>query len=519
MKLNKYFLMGAMGLGLFACSDDLNDNGQGGNAGDGTMANVVMKFDFNGSSSRAIAGELLPDGAYDDAGSPTECKVNKLRVIVTDMSNVIEYNQLYTGAEGDYKLPEGINKTTSLYEGEGTVKFQIPTGEKKFYVYINEEASTDLPTAVGGYLTNNAKEKNASFFTDATTGFHMSGMTEQEIVTVADGSTNEVTVEVDRVVAKVTLQLAEAYDNNADVNKVKLTSLTAGIGNADLEFKSESESNTLWGTYRFANNVSGDGETYRTTPYYEEVPIGDNYNNVIIRSNAADQNDDLLTPVDGAYPTHTYYCLENTHDIYKKGNTTFVQIIATMIPVSTVKFTYTAAGEGTEEEVGFETVTKLEDSDTPATFYVINKVKDPAGIEKDYVNTYIWEKDLLSLYGETGFVDESDKTGLDENADADKIKAVRNALKRRGYEFTEAYTGGVGYFYKAVNDLQDAGKYINKAPVFRNDWYDLTIKSIKLPGSPAPEFGGGEDLHPDTDVDMIVRVKKWNRVIHNVDLE
>ena len=31
MKLNKYFMMGAMGLSLVACSDNLDENGQGAN--------------------------------------------------------------------------------------------------------------------------------------------------------------------------------------------------------------------------------------------------------------------------------------------------------------------------------------------------------------------------------------------------------------------------------------------------------------------------------------------------------
>lgn len=41
MKLNKYFMMGAMGLSLVACSDNLDDNGQSAN---GTNPNEGLRM-------------------------------------------------------------------------------------------------------------------------------------------------------------------------------------------------------------------------------------------------------------------------------------------------------------------------------------------------------------------------------------------------------------------------------------------------------------------------------------------
>lgn len=538
MRLNRYFLIAAMGLGLFACTDDLDNNGgQNGNKGDGQLADVSIKLDFRGSRTKA-AGDL-PTGEYDDGGTAEESKVNRLRVIVTDENGIVEYNQLYEGGEGgegENKLPDGINGTgptgtgdTTPWEGRGSIEFQIPTGLKTFYVYVNEEAATpdesageatdnarDLNIGIGqNFTVPTAKKQNASYFADKAKGFHMSGWVKQDITTVAAGSANEVTVNVDRVVAKVSLHLAATYDNDdSDNNKVTLASLTAGIGNADLTFKSETTGdNTLYGTYRFAY----DDNNVRKTPYYSEVPTADkdNYENIIVRHNAGTGADDLLGKVNNAYPTHTYYCLENTHATYTKGNTTFVRIEAVMIPNEAVKFTYEAGSVNIEES-------DKEKPGTAETFYLITKVQDPAeNAEGQFLNNYMWEDELENLFDTDGFLEDNEKGSVTDNSNtADKIRVIRTKLASLGYEFTEAYQDGKGYFYKAVNDMSDTnGKFTGKAPVFRNDWYDLTINSIKLPGSPSPDFGGEEPLHPDTDVEMTVTIRQWNKVDHTVDLE
>lgn len=529
-----------MGLGLFACTDDLDNNaGQNGNKGDGQLADVSIKLDFRGSQTRA-AGDL-PTGDYDDGGSAEESKVNTLRVIVTDDKGIVEYNQLYKGTTGDYKLPTGINGAgpnqddptdTTPWEGEDEINIKIPTGLKRFYVYVNEEVATpaestdantdnakDLQIAVGKTFTvPTAKTQAAAYFATANQ-FHMSGLVEQEITTMAAGSANEVTVNVDRVVAKVSLQLAAGYDNADPDNKVTLTSLTAGIGNADLTFTPETtgdgQTNKVWGTYRFAYNGTNEK---RTTPYYGEVPTADkdNYDNIIIRSEktATSADDDLLTKVGTAYPTHTYYCLENTHATYTKGNTTFVQIEAVMIPNEAAKFTY----EGVTPALALTKSTQAKPT-TAATFYLITKVKNPAkDVEGMFLNNYMWENELLALYT-TDFLTATEKADVGDT-DPAKITALRTKLAAQGYEFTAAYQNGKGYFYKAVNDMTDANdKFTGKAPVFRNDWYDLTINSIKLPGSPTSEFGGEDPLHPNTDVEMTVKIRQWNKVSHDVDLE
>ena len=98
MKLNKYFMMGAMGLSLVACSDNLDENGQsanGTNPNEGTTyVQVALKLDA-GTSSRV--GER-PEEGDKDPGTEGEQAVTKVRIIITDESDNVEVNQLYTAA-------------------------------------------------------------------------------------------------------------------------------------------------------------------------------------------------------------------------------------------------------------------------------------------------------------------------------------------------------------------------------------------------------------------------------------
>ena len=143
------------------------------------------------------------------------------------------------------------------------------------------------------------------------------------------------------------------------------------------------------------------------------------------------------------------------------------------------------------------------------TFYVIT-----AAPNQDDQGSYVFASDLAKLYGnEAGDITNGSETKVDK-----KAAAVITALANYGYHFTDPYTNGSGYYNIWVNDMKGTdGQYLNIAPVFRNDWYDLTINSIKLPGSPDASIDTGEPIHPDTNVGITLTVRNWNKVNHNVD--
>lgn len=505
MKLNKLFFMAVMGLGLFACSEnELEGNGPEGAQAEGTTY-VGLKINFNSSSTRAT-GDQPVDGngttppLYDDGGDGNENTIHDVRIIVTDADGNIQFNDVAekNSVGNDY-----------IYT------FKTTSGMKTFYAVVNGQVLgiTGLDGKTGKWndpkleLKNKASElaKYDKTSTTAGKGFLMSSVdaVEQAIqpeVTkddVLNNKLNNVSITVERVVAKVTMSVSDAIEIKGDLT---LKELTCQIGNADnYEYDKDATDNkyTSAGTYLMAfdeNNV-------RKTPYYQ-YPAENTFDDSFSQSQlvSTDVYSSLYTNNAPAASPARFYCLENTHAAteYLFGNTTFVRVKAQMIPnnVKTLSFAdgKISIGDGTKP-------------DSPATFYIITAAPDESS-----KNTYVLATNLLELYESLSL------TGQTE--ESKKIEAVITRLETEGYRFTEPYNEGCGYYNVWVNDLKENGAYLNLAPVFRNDWYELTITSLTLPGSANPDGGDpGQQIHPDTYVGVTLTVRDWNKVTHNVDLQ
>lgn len=497
--------MAAMGLGLFACSEnELEGNGPDSTQAEGTTY-VGLKINFNSSSTRAT-GDQPVDGngttppLYDDGGDGNENTIHDVRIIVTDADGNIQFNDVAekNSVGNDY-----------IYT------FKTTSGMKTFYAVVNGQVLgiTGLDGKTGKWndpkleLKNKASElaKYDKTSTTAGKGFLMSSVdaVEQAIqpeVTkddVLNNKLNNVSITVERVVAKVTMSVSDAVEIKGDLT---LKELSCQIGNADnYEYDKDATDNkyTLAGTYLMAfdeNNV-------RKTPYYQ-YPAVDTFDDFFSQSQlvSTDTYSSLYTNNAPAASPARFYCLENTHAAteYLFGNTTFVRVKAQMIPnnVKTLSFAdgKISIGDGTKP-------------DSPATFYIITAAPDESS-----KNTYVLATNLLELYESLSL------TGQTE--ESKKIEAVITRLETEGYRFTEPYNEGCGYYNVWVNDLKENGAYLNLAPVFRNDWYDLTIKSLTLPGSANPDAGDpGQQIHPDTYVGVKLTVRNWNKVNHNVNLQ
>lgn len=513
MKLNKLFLLAAMGLGLFACNNNdlVEGSAPNGTQEEGTTY-VGLKINFNSSSSRANTGDQPIDGdgdgtLYDDPEDGNEAKVSDVRIVVTDAEGKSQYNDVVT---------------PTLNNGNNIYLFRITPGKKKFYAVVNGNAlgfSTELANWTGNQLTL-TKKASELYEYNATPaqgkGFLMSSVeaveqTIQDNVSVDDvkaGKANNVEITVERVVAKVTMQLSDALKQSGFKDQTAtLKNLTCQIGNADnLVYAKggQTATYTTAGTYLMAYNNGN----VRTTPYFDYPKSIDDWGQFL-------QSDLLGTSAtiyeNGAVsstPTARFYCLENTHantdpKNYLQSNTTFIRVQAEMIPNSAKKFTYSASPD---PEV---TISDRADMPkTPETFYVIT-----AAPNQDYQGSYVFASDLASLY--VDLVPGGGETEPDEQA----VKVVE-ALAAYNYNFTEPYTNGCGYYNIWVNDMKDANnQYLNIAPVFRNDWYNLTITSLTLPGSPKESIDPEEPIHPDTNVGVTLTIRDWNKVNHNVDLQ
>lgn len=509
MKLNKLFLTAVMGLGLFACSEnELEGNGPEGAQAEGTTY-VGLKINFNSSSTRATGDQPVDgdgDGTLYDDNEPAftiESAVKDVRIVVTDAEGKSQYNAIVTPVDDIYLI-------------------EITPGIKKFYAVVNGQSlglDGQFSSWAGEQKTLKMEASKLYQYTDGSTGkgFLMSSVaaverTIQDNVSkedVKNGTANNVTIAVDRVVAKVTMQLKKGltFDNQT----ATLKKLTCQIGNADnLEYNKDGADDaakyTTAGTYLMAYDDNG----VRKTPYFDYPLAGMDWTDF-------DQTDLLNAPgtviyengaVSTTTPTARFYCLENTHansgkKNYLQGNTTFIRVKAEMIPNSAKTFTYSA---------GVDPAVTISDKDdmpeTLETFYVIT-----AAPNQDDQDSYVFASDLAGLYN--NLVPGGRETETDK-----KAAAVVKALATDGYNFTEPYTNGCGYYNIWVNDMKNENnQYLNIAPVFRNDWYDLTINSITLPGSPNESLDPGQPIHPNTNVGITLTVRNWNKVNHNVNLQ
>lgn len=505
MKLNKLFLMAVMGLGLFACSEnELEGNGPEGAQNEGTTY-VGLKINFNSSSTRATGDQPI-EGTEDD-GDGNEAKVSDVRILVTDADGKSQFNDVVK-----------VDNESSKYI------FQITPGIKKFYAVVNGEAlnlSTELANWTGNKLLLEKKASELYEYNATATdgkGFLMSSVaaverTIQDNVSeedVKNGTANNVEITVERAVAKVTMKLGESIDFSKQTATLK--NLSCQIGNADnLEYNKSGEDDAAKyktvGTYLMAYN----NNNVRETPYYTYPTTNtEDFWKDFSQAKLLDPTAQTIYTNGQATntPTARFYCLENTHansgeKNYLQGNTTFIRVKAEMIPNSAKTFTYSADSD--------PQVTILDKKTMPTelgTFYVIT-----AAPNQDDQDSYVFASDLAGLYNNL-------EPGGNETETDKKAAAVVKALATYGYNFTEPYIAGCGYYNIWVNDMKDANNQIlNIAPVFRNDWYKLTITSLKLPGSPEEGLDPEEPIHPDTNVGVTLTIKDWNMVNHNVVLQ
>lgn len=518
MKLNRLFLLAAMGLGLFACNDNdlVEGSAPNGTQEEGTTY-VGLKINFNSSSSRANTGDQPIDGdgdgtLYDDPEDGNEARVSDVRIVVTDADGKSQYNNVIKGT---------LNGSDSIY------LFKITPGIKKFYAVVNGNIlglGETLNNWAGSQLTLIKKASELYEYNTTATegkGFLMSSVeaveqTLQDNVSedeVKAGKANNIEITVERVVAKVTMQLSTtlAAPGGFDDQTATLKKLTCQIGNADnLKYNKDGEDDakyTTAGTYLMAYNDNG----VRKTPYFDypsvDFDFGDDFqqsellnaSGIAIYENGA---------VSTTTPTARFYCLENTHantdpKNYLQSNTTFIRVKAEMIPNSAKQFAY-SAGQDPKVTIS-DRVTMPTDLET---FYVITGAPD-----QDNQDSYVFASDLASLYADLVPDGEADNND-------DKAAEVVKALAAYDYNFTAPYTAGCGYYNIWVNDMKDTNnQYLNIAPVFRNDWYNLTITSLTLPGSPKESIDPEEPIHPDTNVGVTLTIRDWNKVNHNVDLQ
>lgn len=348
MKLNKYFLIGAMGLGLFACSDDNDpvDNGQNGNAQDGKTY-MAISLDFDKMSARTVTQPGL-------AGTEAERKINNVYVIVAGE----EDGSFTEVAGGDVS---NLTNGSKYYPDDNTLTFATSPGRKQVYVVVNAVTPPTKNNKIGDYLSNLEENLDAG---DLSKGLLMSGKAVSEInvplgQTEASAKAQPMEVTVERAVAKFTVTCSEASF------AIKAGGTENGTKGELVEVKYNFEGGVQDG-YRWNPN-----HTSLTTKATNRGYTGTG--DIIVNTQPAD---DSVTPV---------YCLENleeqtgTDNMYPEDKATYFVVQAKYIPSKVVDI----AKDGEVKDNG---------SSDPVSFYYVTagKLKGAYLLKSDLDE---WQKD------------------------------------------------------------------------------------------------------------------------------
>ena len=326
MKLNRLFLLAVMGLGLFACNDN--------NLVEGDAPNEILEEGTTYVGFTLDFGETKTRVEQEEA-TEAESRINTAYVIVAD---------------GDK-----ISQITSTAES-GKYVLQTTPGSHDFYVVVNPKTVPTTANTVDEYF-NSGVEIGADEFADtATPSFLMvsgkntfdiaDGITKNQALSGTDYKTNNFTIQVERMAAKVTMTCDNPPLASENGNE-------AGGTISDIAFNLHGGAIMA---YRMKQDPFSDIEGNKWTYGVSGIPV-------------PDDEDDYTQ----AKPV---YCLENIHttDIYRKGNTTHLTLKTTFTPTNVV--------DCADAIKPLKTITQTAGS----SFYVVK--------EGDFAGNYIMKADL-----------------------------------------------------------------------------------------------------------------------------
>lgn len=456
MKLNKLFLMAAMGLGLFACSEnELEGNGPEGAQNEGTTY-VGFTIDFSKTQTKATETET---------GTAAEQKINKAYVILAASGNISQIAE----------TPKGTSNNKYV--------LQTTPGPHDFYVVVNPTTAPTVGTSIDAYFNTgvaigvdefaNTTPNSESFLMASVkkeTFDIADGVTEEEALAGTDATANNFTINVERVAAKVTMTCEN-------------TALTNATNDADGTITTPKF--TLKGgatkSYRMAQNPFS--EIAENTWSYSSSAT-----DVYVKTGDETDLHEKATPV---------YCLENLHATgsYKQDNTTYLTLNTTFKPANVVNCDNPLSGltsnnhtEGTNDEL---------------TFYVVKK--------GTLAGNYLMKADLLQWQKKQSYItDDQFRNGEIANDPTYFPNGVES--------ISAEYENGVCWFGPIWIGQTDTDK--DNGPVVRNTWYNLKITGITLPGEPEePKIDPGQPLVPDTYVAITLDVMPWNFIDRGITLQ
>ena len=450
MKKRNLFAATLIGLALAACSSVEDINGEINQSSEGAV--VTLKLDM--SNTPLTKGS--PNATNQQVGSTAENTISNVTVVVN-----------YGTTQKVFKSTENYGEGYGWTGGTNTFKFQTPAGDATFYVYANVNTADNLSSNWDTDLVSNATDVSAYYTNNS---FFMSNQNGKGVpFTINPDATNEVTVNIERAAAKVTVESMADFTDDPHGGTIINNSMFFALGNTVDKFYL----------------LQQDDYSIPTDVAYLDNPI-DNWDKSIDVENSATTDIKNLPAI---------YCMENVLTDYKQGKTTYIKFKTTFVPGRILTFEMNETGNGLKVtgDTEFSNASGVD-------FYVV------LGATNSSLNSsYIRATDIDNKVGIT--IGEADKDG---KCEVTGIEGITHISKK--------YVDGLCYFGPIWINLNEAG---DESPIYRNDWYHLTVNSINLPGSPTePVIDDKEDpLTPPVDVTVKLTVMKWNLVEHNIDLQ
>ena len=523
MKLDKSFLTLFVGLAMAACSNDeeMATGGQDLLPIDGREAYMSVSVTMPKSTGTRAPGK--------DHGSVEEQKVNEVLLALFDASDVcLETKTLASteyilnvggnpaaGTGNAFKVPSTTAKVLAVVNPSD--KFKAACVASASWSVINGAVEQTLDEVIGATKDNfmminagdNANPANGALVTanvKVVDGTSIADATAAIAAAEADRSL----IHVDRVVAKVSL------GTNPDGVKVP-AGVTCTFGNWALNVTNKS-------MFPYAEIVmpagGSAGADYRIDPNYELAGFN------VSQFNYLKVADDGTLPADFSAMTDSKYCLENTMaaDAQTQAQTTAAVASAVYTPNS---FT---AGDSWFRLLG---VTYKTLADLQAVYNAAKAVTSPDALQTQIITLcdqfYARMSAAATAQGKTVGADFAAITLAE-------LDAIANGGEYSKPDATAGETVGVEYFQKGVcyynilirhDDAITATMALGKYGVVRNNWYTLTINSVKQPGTPwipdttdptDPEKPGENDDDAEAYLSVSITINPWTTWSQGVDL-
>jgi hypothetical protein len=402
-------------------------------------SNLTIVLNNSGAATKAI----------DDANSvAAETAIKSISVFVFGAATKAEADTIFLDGVGPNSFADGgVDKYTATY-------YSVPVGSKQVYVGVNlTKALHDAIVASGVSAVQTwANLDSLKTLYPATGGFPMfSDGTKSPVYTIVKGQTNTIETSVKRLVAKVTVETEQAFEDDADKRTANGMTIDKNI-----EF-ALGQLNTKVYPYPQVGNVDPnyDGSAYLGdfVNTWSAPTVFDNFKAV---TKAAD-----LTPTIDMTKFQASYAPENTHATKRTGEMTYVAVKAKFKP----EFLHTYT----------------------------NQVLDYTAYANESLATvYVFNNGGKFLY----FINQ---------ADADLYKADSQL------EY-ETYTDGTCFYTVYLNTALVNGVRAS-GNVLRNEYYKVAVQGIAKIGKPNPgPSDPEEELDAKVDIEVKITVQDWSKV-------